>query len=116
MHYIKEKAGNKMFKGVIFFLKLFAKNGKIYLVLKPAGKLISIILSTVNILLPGMIIDQLMAREDIKIIIVTVSALVLSNVAGGILIHIFDTKGSLCQIYVFQKFQVQLAEKISHAG
>ncbi len=104
-----------MFKGVIFFLRLFAKNAKIYLVLKPAGKLIAIILSTVNILLPGMIIDQLMKHEDIKMIIVTTSALILSNVVGGILIHVFDAKCSLCQIQVYQIFQVQLAEKISHA-
>ena len=104
-----------MFKGIFFFLKLFAKNGKKYLVLKPSVQIISIALSAVNILLPGMIIDQLVQQKDAEVIIATVACLVLSNLIGNVLINVFNTRCNLYQTQVFQAFQVQLAEKISHA-
>ena len=101
-----------MFKGIFFFLKLFAKNGKKYLVLKPSVQIISIALSAVNILLPGMIIDQLVQQKDAEVIIATVACLVLSNLIGNVLINVFNTRCNLYQTQVFQAFQVQLAEKI----
>ncbi len=69
----------------------------------------------INVLVPGIIIDSLVQHRDIKTIAIVTGGMILSNVLGGIIVNILNMKCNLYQTYVYNIFQVKLADKISHA-
>lgn len=105
--------GEILMKSFVFLLKNCWKFQKGYIIYAFLYQIIYTLMPLGTIIIPKFIIDELTGKKNVQQIIFWVVVLLLLNLFGGILKTYFQGKMFTSKNNVFNKFQVNIAEKMA---